>query len=67
MPTHDWQFWVVTGLAALAGLYLLRAVLPQRVLAKLPSFLAGKRGKAGRQTRATLTVGGRAMGPKAKA
>lgn len=28
MPTHDWQFWIVSALALCGLLYILRAVLP---------------------------------------
>lgn len=48
-PVHDWQFWVVTGLFALAVLWLLRGVLPG----------AKRRRRRRRERRATLTVGGR--------
>jgi hypothetical protein len=50
MPTHDWQFWIVTLLAAsAAGWMVWRGVRALR---------AGKRGKA-KGTRTNLTVGGR--------
>lgn len=28
IPWNDWQFWVVTGVALLALLYILREVIP---------------------------------------
>ena len=49
----DWQFWVVTLLAAGALLYLLRGVIPERVW---------KRRKKGRA--ASLTIEGKSMGKK---
>ena len=55
MPVHDWQFWAVTGIAAAAVLYILRAAIPAK-------YRPGKRRKGG--TAASLTIGGRA--PKAK-
>ncbi len=52
-PVGDWQFWVVTLAAFVAAVWLLAKVLPwRRVL--------GKPKRKG--TRATLTVGGKAVG-----
>jgi hypothetical protein len=51
-PVNDWQFWVVTALAALAAAWLLRGVLP------IPWLIKRRRAKRGR-TRVTLTVGGK--------
>lgn len=34
MPIGDWQFWVVTALAAIAGGYLLRNILPVPVFSR---------------------------------
>jgi hypothetical protein len=48
-PVHDWQFWVVTAAFALAGGWMLRGLLPRRWRRK-------------KGTRATLTVGGKAVG-----
>lgn len=53
-PVDDWQFWVVTLVALLAALWLLRAVLP------IPWLQRRRRARRG-QHRATLTVGGRAV------
>lgn len=50
MPWHDWQFWVVTGAFALAGIYLLRNVIPG---------LRGRRKRKAQERKATLTVGGK--------
>lgn len=44
-PLHDWQFWVVTALAALALWWVARSLLPRL-----------RRRKRGR--RATLTIEG---------
>jgi hypothetical protein len=41
-PVHDWQFWVVTLLAAGALAYLVRKLLPDR----LKPWRKGPRGKA---------------------
>lgn len=50
LPLEDWQFWVVTLAAGLAGLYLLREVLPPR----MSPFRRRPRGKP-----TTLTVKGK--------
>lgn len=50
---HDWQFWVVTAFAALALLWMLRNVLPEKV----SPFARKTKGRA-----ATLTVGGKPVG-----
>jgi hypothetical protein len=52
LPLDDWQFWAVTLIAALAAVYLARAVLPARWL---PRFLRKRR----RGAKATLTVSAR--------
>ncbi|MBA4027561.1 MAG: hypothetical protein C0475_00165 [Planctomyces sp.] len=49
MPVGDWQFWVVSLIAAGAAAMMLRRVVP----------VPGRRGRAGR-TRVRLTVSGRA-------
>jgi hypothetical protein len=49
IPYQDWQFWVTTLLALIAGGYLLRNILP------VPFF--SRRARARRQEKsATLTV-----------
>lgn len=53
LPTHDWQFWVVSGLAAAALVYLCRGLLPGR-----------KNRRRGR--RATLTISGKSPDRKTK-
>jgi hypothetical protein len=53
-PVHDWQFWVVTGVALVAALWLLRAILP------IPWIQKRRRAKR-TQHRATLTVEGRTV------
>ncbi len=53
-PVHDWQFWVVTAVALLALLWLLRGVLP------IPWIRRRRRARRG-QHRATLTVDGHAV------
>jgi predicted permease len=50
-PIGDWQFWVVTAAALVAALWLLRALVPRRFRRR-----ARRRG-----TRASLTVGGKAV------
>jgi hypothetical protein len=50
MPVHDWQFWVVTLAAILAGAWLLRGVIP------------GLKKKRPPGKRTTLTIGGKAAG-----
>lgn len=47
MPTHDWQFWMVTIAAAAALGFLARGLMPRR----------WRRGRGG--TKVTLTVRGR--------
>ncbi len=51
-PTHDWQFYVATGIAILAALYLGRRFLPR----------FGRKRRAGRRT--TLTVEGKIVDRK---
>ncbi len=53
LPIHDWQFWVVSGLAAAALLYLARGLIPGR-----------KKRRGG--TRATLTISGKPAERKEK-
>lgn len=48
-PVHDWQFWVVSGAAALAAMWLLRGVLP------IPWLSRRRRARRGAH-RATLTI-----------
>ncbi|MFN5943626.1 MAG: hypothetical protein ACK5ZG_12055 [Phycisphaerae bacterium] len=55
MPVHDWQFWVVTAIALVALVYLLRRVVP-----------AGLLGKKKPGTKTSLTIGGKAVGEKKK-
>lgn len=43
MPWSDWQFWVVTGAAVVALVWLVRLVLPKKK----------------RSVRSSLTVGGK--------
>jgi hypothetical protein len=52
-PLHDWQFWVVTALAAAAAAWLIRGLLR--------FILHTRRGKAPPK-RATLTIEGKAAG-----
>ncbi|MFG0258755.1 MAG: hypothetical protein ACF8LK_00270 [Phycisphaerales bacterium JB041] len=55
-PVGDWQFWIVTTVAIVAAVWLLRRLLPRRLL-------------GGRRTRgkpATLTIGGRAVAGASK-
>lgn len=49
-PTHDWQFYVATGIALLAILWLFRRFLP-----------GASRRKKRRGRRASLTIEGRAV------
>jgi len=51
-PIHDWQFWVVTALAACAAAWLVRKVVR--------FILRTRRGKSAPK-RATLTIGGKAV------
>jgi hypothetical protein len=53
MPVHDWQFWVVSAIALVALVYLLRRVVPA-------GFLGTK--KPG--TKTSLTIGGKAIDAK---
>lgn len=53
-PVHDWQFWMVTALAAGAVVYVFRGVL----------FSRGKR--RGTRKRTTLTIGGKSPDPKGR-
>lgn len=52
LPWHDWQFWVATGAALAALLWIARGPISRWVLG---------RGRRGRTRRATLTVEGRAV------
>lgn len=49
-PLGDWQFWVASGLALLALLWLLRGLIPWRRLLGRPAKRRGRR--------ATLTLDG---------
>ena len=49
LPLGDWQFWVVTGICALAALVLLRDVLP------IPALRRARRRRRG-EKRAKLTI-----------
>lgn len=53
IPIHDWQFWATTAVFILAVAWLLRGVLP------IP-ILSARHRQRKRQTRVTLTVGGKA-------
>lgn len=48
MPIHDWQFWVVTAIAACALWFVARRALPARL-----------RGTKRRGVKATLTIDGK--------
>jgi hypothetical protein len=50
-PVYDWQFWAVTGVFVAAMVWVFRGALPGS---------AKRRKKRGH--RATLTLGGRAVG-----
>lgn len=50
-PIHDWQFWAVTGIFAAAVLWVCRGLLP-----------GSKARRRKRGHRATLTLGGKAIG-----
>lgn len=56
-PVHDWQFWVVTALAACALVFIVRRVVP-------PEWLPWKPKPKGRG--ATLTLEGRPVARGAK-
>ena len=60
MPVGDWQFWVVSVLALAALVAVVRMVVPPSLWPR--RFRRKSKGKA-----TTLTVGGRAVGPDAKA
>ncbi len=53
-PVHDWQFWVTTGIALAAAIYLASKLLP------VP-WLSARRKKKRMRTKATLTIGGKAV------
>jgi hypothetical protein len=59
MPWHDWQFWIVTGLAAIGLLILLRQLFPRRKSgddqAACPSCPSGSSPKP-RKRRVALTI-----------
>ncbi len=46
MPFGDWQFWLVTVIAAMAAWWVLRPLLPKR------------RSQSGKQTKVKLTIDG---------
>ena len=50
MPTHDWQFWVVTAIALIAVLWIARS---------LARVMLPRRKRRGASKRTTLTVGGK--------
>lgn len=49
LPLGDWQFWVVTGICAVAALFLFRDVLP------IPALRRARRRRRG-EKRAKLTI-----------
>ncbi len=56
LPLGDWQFWVVTGICALAALVLLRNVLP------IPALRRARKRRQG-ERRAKLTISAKPAGP----
>ena len=54
-PIHDWQFWVVTGLAIAALVFVLNRVVPTQ-------WLPWKKKPKGRGT--TLTIEGKPVSKK---
>jgi hypothetical protein len=54
LPVHDWQFWVASGLALAAAVYLLSKLVPVPWLSK-------KRKQRRQRTKATLTIGGKVV------
>ncbi len=59
MPVGDWQFWVVSGLALVALVAVVRMVVPPSLWPK--RFRRKTKGKS-----TTLTIGGRPVGGEAK-
>ncbi len=58
MPWHDWQFWVATGLALSALVFVVRPLLPKRGADPgCGNCGAGK--AAARSKRTTLTIRGK--------
>ncbi len=55
LPTHDWQFWVTSGVALGAAVYLVSRLVP------VP-WITSRRKKRRMRTKATLTIGGKAVG-----
>lgn len=51
-PVSDWQFWVATGLVALAAVWLLRDLLPT---------IRRARRRRRTEKRATITIGGKPL------
>jgi hypothetical protein len=52
LPYDNWQFWAVTALFVLAGVWLLRGVIPVPVL-------SARHRRRKRERRVNLTVGGK--------
>lgn len=50
MPTHDWQFWVVSAVALAAAAWIIRS---------LARVIYPRKSRRGRSSRATLTVAGK--------
>lgn len=59
MPLHDWQFWVVTAVAAVGLWMAFRPLFPRRRGRGKPCHGSGGVESKGTSTRATLTVEGR--------
>lgn len=59
MPVGDWQFWVVSALALIAFVAVVRMVVPPSLWPK--RFRRRTKGKS-----TTLTIGGRPVGGEAK-
>jgi len=53
-PVHDWQFWAVTAIMVAAAAYILWQLLPRLT------------GRKGRRHKATLTIGGKPVGPESR-
>lgn len=53
-PMYDWQFWVVTAIAAIAVAYILWQVVPRVI------------GRKGKSRKATLTIAGKPVTPDSR-
>ncbi|MFO0873010.1 MAG: hypothetical protein U0575_03445 [Phycisphaerales bacterium] len=61
MPWRDWQFWIVTAVAAGGAWLVLRPLLPRRGAADRPCGNCASGAAARKSGKTQLTVGGKRL------